>query len=149
MMMMKTRGFMATVLVALCCGAAAQPEGRPVPCPAATELTALHLYGLWQAAFSDGATGQAAGSATLLLERHPDWAGSVRGTVRRGDARARLSGDVDEGQFTLDESQDGTRISASWSGTVVPDSCGKEIRGNWSNTVHPETRAFVLRKRAD
>jgi hypothetical protein len=134
----------------LSCGASAQADSPHVPpCPAATELTARHLYGLWQAVFSDPVTGQASGSATLLLERHPEFTGSVRGAVRRGDARARLSGDVDEGQFTLDESEDGIRISASWSGTVVPDSCGKEIRGDWVQVLAPGTLAFVLRKLAD
>jgi hypothetical protein len=133
-----------------CCGASAQAASPNVPpCPAATELAARHLYGLWQAVFIDPVTGQATDRATLLLERHPEWTGSVRGAIRRGDASALLSGDVDEGQFTLDESEDGIRISASWSGTVVPDSCGKEIRGNWSHVLPPQTRAFVLQKAAD
>ncbi len=112
-------------------------------------MTAQQLYGLWRADFSDPDTRRKSGSATLLLERHPDWAESVRGRVQRGEARALISGDVDEGRFTLDESEDGVRISASWSGTVVPDRCGREIRGSWSDVLHPEVRAFVLRKLAD
>jgi hypothetical protein len=146
---MTSRGALLVLAWAALCGHAAAQPASAAPCPAPTELTAVHLYGLWQAGFSDPVTGQASGSATLLLERHPEWTGSVRGAIRRGDARARLSGDVDEGQFALDESEDGIRISASWSGTVVPDSCGKEIRGERIQVLPPGTLSFVLRKLAD
>ena len=148
---MKTRcAILVLAWAVLCFGASAQPtSAAATACPAATELTARHLYGLWQTNFSDPVTGLAVGRATLLLERHPDWAESVRGRVQRGDVRALISGDVDEGRFTLDESEDGVRISASWNGTVVPDRCGREIRGSWSDVLRTEVRAFVLRKLAD
>lgn len=82
----------------------------------------------------------------LQLGPHPELAESVRGTVQRGDASAQLSGDVDAGELALEESINGTNISATWTGQVVDGSCGKEIRGTWNN-VHPNlSLAFVLRK---
>ena len=110
-------------------------------CPAATEVTALHLYGAWQARW-DGVDA----SATLNLGRNPDHPDSLRGTIRRGAQEALVAGDVDEGEFTLEESADGRSISATWTGTVVADACGKEIKGVWTSTADKKERSFVLRK---
>ncbi|WP_210543813.1 hypothetical protein [Rhodoferax sp. PAMC 29310] len=110
-------------------------------CPTPTDVAAVHLYGLWHAELE----GQAQ-VATLQFERHPDNAGSVRGRVTRGNTTVVAAGDVDEGEFSLEESIDGQRISATWLGTVVPDSCGKEIRGSWNNALDNTNTAFVLRK---
>lgn len=118
-------------------------------CPTPAQVTPLHLYGLWRAEF-DGQPG-----ATLLFEKHAELAGSVMGAVNRDGVRTQCAGDVDnDGTFTLEESDNGQTISATWSGTVVEGSCGKEIKGIWiqSNTnTHPPTRpapghSFVLRK---
>lgn len=136
-------------------------------------MTALHLYGTWRAqldaakaaaptasasapasaasspsASAPSPAGTASTSATLRFERHPELAESVRGRVERDGASIQLSGDVDEGDFTLEESQDGQRISATWIGRVVNGSCGKEIRGTWTNAADSSTRAFVLRRQS-
>lgn len=123
-------------------------------------MSHLHLQGRWVAqlqppgaAQSSSAQGQStqpsAETAVLQLGPHPELAHSVRGTVRRGNATALVSGDVDEGDLTLEESLNGTNISATWTGRVVNGSCGKEIRGTWNN-AHPTPTApsapFVLRK---
>ena len=63
-------------------------------------------------------------------------------------ACAELSGDVDAGELTLEESINGTNISATWTGQVVDGSCGKEIHGTWNNATPPTTLPFVLRKQA-
>jgi len=114
-------------------------------CPAATDVTALHLYGAWQARW-DGVDEPAA----LTLGRNPDHPDSLRGSIQRGSAqapvRAQVAGDVDRGEFTLEESADGQSISAIWSGAVVADACGKEIRGVWTATGDRKERSFVLRK---
>lgn len=67
-----------------------------------------------------------------------------------------LAGDVDEGEFTLEESDNGQTISATWSGTVIDNSCGKEIRGTWIKSLsttatnaalgQASNHRFVLRK---
>jgi hypothetical protein len=100
-----------------------------------------HLLGIWRAEFDGIAQG-----ATLLLERHPEMAGSVSGAINRNGERARLAGDVDEGEFTLEESVNGVNISAVWLGDVVEGSCGREIRGFWRAEGKPGRWTFVLRK---
>jgi hypothetical protein len=57
-----------------------------------------------------------------------------------------LAGDVQAGDFQLEESDDGVRISATWSGHVVDASCGKEIKGLWTNALTDQTQPFVLRR---
>lgn len=111
------------------------------PCPSSAETTHLQLLGLWRATFDGSARG-----ATLLLERHPELADSVRGAINRDGERSLVAGDVDDGEFTLEESADGVKIEATWSGTVIDGSCGLEIRGDWRGAKDSASRAFVLRK---
>jgi hypothetical protein len=113
----------------------------PAVCPLATDVSPLHLYGLWHAEVE----GQPRG-ATLLFEKHPELADSVSGTVNRDGVKARLAGDVDQGELTLEESLDGEHISATWLGTVAENTCGKEIRGIWNNALTTTDTPFILRK---
>lgn len=86
-----------------------------------------HLLGVWHADLP----GQG-GATVLRLGPHPELSASVRGTLERAGRTAQVSGDVHEGVLTLEESQDGQRISATWLGDVVPGRCGRDIRGVWS-----------------
>ena len=135
----------AIVLIAACAintGASGQNSlNMPPPCPGAAEIGPQHLYGSWRAEFD----GQAEG-ATLVFEKHPELAGSVSGHVTRAGVSAQLAGDVDDGDFTLEESLDGEHISATWLGSVVANACGKEIRGHRSDTTRHTDAPFVLRK---
>ena len=117
------------------------PASPTTPCPSPAEVNQLHLYGLWRAEWANTPDG-----AELRLERHPELAESVRGTLRRGDQVAQVAGDVDDGDFTLEESDNGRSISATWTGRVVEGSCGKEIKGTWNNAKNTQERNFVLRK---
>ena len=110
-------------------------------CPKAAEVRAQDLLGLWRAEFEGLPQG-----ATLLLEKHPDLTESVRGTINRNGERALLAGDVDDGDFNLEESANGTNISAVWLGDVVEGSCGREIRGSWKAEGDSRQFPFVLRK---
>jgi len=133
---------LATCLMA--CQARAESPGasaQPSTCPAAGEIRQHHLLGLWRASFEGPGSG-----ATLLLEQHPELADSVRGAINRDGERALVAGDVDDGEFTLEESVDGVRISATWSGTVIDGSCGREIRGDRQGADDRAARPFVLRK---
>lgn len=114
----------------------------------------LHLQGRWVAtlqappAAADAAPASPA-TAVLQLGPHPELVHSVRGTVQHGSVTALVSGDVDTGDLTLEESVNGTNISATWIGQVVDGSCGKEIRGTWNNanpTPSAPSAPFVLRK---
>lgn len=141
--------FYFALLVAAVCifgmttaAAQARPDpSTPARCSEPAEIGPLHLYGLWHAEFEGLPQG-----ATLLFERHPELAGSVRGGVNRSGTRTLAAGDVEQGEFTLEESPDGQHISATWLGTVVALSCGKEIKGLWNNTSSPISYPFVLRK---
>lgn len=118
------------------------PAAAAPSCPAAHEVTQAHMLGLWRAEFQGLWQG-----ATLLLEKHPEYAGTLRGMANRNGERSLLAGDVVDGEFTLEESRDGKRISAVWLGDVVEGSCGDEIRGSWHEDSRPEARfPFVLRK---
>ena len=108
-----------------------------------------HLLGQWQAELG----GQ---SVALRLRPHPELRDSVRGTLQRSGRTVQVVGDVDDGQLTLEESEDGKRISATWVGEVVEGSCAREIRGQWQAEAHtqeppaaspPAPVPFVLRKR--
>lgn len=126
--------------------AQAQEPARPVAvaCPKAAEVSRQHLLGLWRAEFEGMAQG-----ATLLLETHPEYTESVRGAINRDGQRSQVAGDVEDGEFSLEESANGVNISAAWLGDVVEGSCGREIRGSWQAEGAKQAWPFVLRKQAD
>ncbi|TFZ07020.1 hypothetical protein EZ313_10505 [Ramlibacter henchirensis] len=133
-----SRASTPTLLVSLLLAAGAQ--AAEASCPKPAEVTPQQLVGLWRAEFA----GQAPG-ATLLLQPHREYAQSLSGEINRDGTRARVAADLEEGEFTLEESADGLRINATWLGDVVEGSCGQEIRGRreggWDGTL-----PFVLRK---
>lgn len=112
-------------------------------CLKAAEIRQPHLLGLWRAEFEGLPQG-----ASLLLEKNASYADSFGGQINRNGERAQVAGDVDEGEFTLEESADGVRITATWTGDVVEGSCGREIRGTWQATRDRRAIPFVLRKLA-
>lgn len=119
----------------------APPAWAQAPCPHASEVGQAQLLGLWRAEV------QGVGHAgMLLLEKHALYAESFSGTINRDGDRRPVAGDVEDGEFTLEESADGKRISATWIGEVVEGSCGREIRGTWTIDGEPAGRPFVLRK---
>lgn len=126
----------------LCAAALALCAPSAMACPKDTEVGQADLLGLWQAEFE----GQSRG-ATLLLEKHPEYARSFHGAINRNGDRAQLAGDVVDGEVTLEESVNGVNISAVWVGDVVEGSCGREIRGSWKAEGNPRQVQFVLRKR--
>ena len=159
-----------TFLLAVACawqGANAQQAANPgvatglVACPRAQDVGPQHLYGLWQADIYDKALPDdvrlppqhaASGKATLLFERHPEHADSLRGTLKLSDAKQGhdlkgwLSGDIEDGELVMDESENGQSISAVWVGQVVGPSCGKEIRGTRRLAGEDEGQFVVLKK---
>ena len=109
-------------------------------CPAPSDVSQAHLLGTWQASIE----GQA--PLTLRLAKDPEYAETLRGDLERAGVRIELAGDVDDGDFTLEESANGRNISATWLGEVVEGSCGREIRGTWKAEGAADARPFVLRK---
>ena len=141
----KRPGRLALVLLAASMAWTGALARDAADCPTdARALPAQALYGFWQVAF-DGTD-----VASVVLHPHPDYEGGVRGTITRAGLVAQLAGDIgDDGLLTLDESQDGSAISATWSGDLQAASCGKEFRGLWRNAFDDSTRNFVLRKTTD
>lgn len=111
-------------------------------CLHASEVRQAEMLGRWRAEFEDAKL-----SGTLVLEKHATYADSLSGTIDRGAVQRPVSGEVEDGEFTLEESADGVHISGIWLGEVVEGSCGREIRGTWSvDGEGKDARAFVLRK---
>jgi hypothetical protein len=127
--------------LALALLAAALTANAQDDCPHAGDSSQATLLGRWQADFGNGQH-----AATLLLEKHPEFAETVIGSVERDGEKRQLAGDVDEADVTLEESADGVHIAATWLGEVVEGSCGKEIRGTWKAEGAKEGFGFVLRK---
>lgn len=110
-------------------------------CLSPAQVDSQHLYGLWQVRLYDGplpadartpVTATPLLQGTLLFERHPEHDDSLRGTLKlKGESAVHwLSGDLDEGELILDESDDGHRISAVWVAYPTAPGCGRELRGN-------------------
>ena len=120
-------------------------------CPAAAEMDHQHLQGRWRAELQATPPGSSHTVVTLQLGPHPELSQSVRGTALRQGITSQVSGDVDAGELNLEESTNGTSISATWTGRVVDGSCGKEIQGTWNNanpTPTAPSAPFVLRRQA-
>lgn len=120
----------------------AGPALAQAPCPLPAEVKPQQLLGAWQAEFAGSWD-----AATLRLGRHPEYSESFRGTLERDGHESLVVGDLEDGEFTLEESADGKRISAAWQGDVVEGSCGREVRGTWTRDGETEGIAFILRKR--
>lgn len=134
----------------LWCAMAASAQ-TPAPCMDAGEASHQIMWGHWSAELRAPQTAPSAppvATAQLVLTPHPEYPASVRGRLQRAGTEVLLAGDLDQGQLTLEESLNGTNISAVWLGEVEPGSCGREIRGTWTQEQPALTRAFVLRKKA-
>lgn len=133
------------ILPALAAGALLAGAGAAhaaSPCPASAQVSQGHLLGLWRAEFEGLPRG-----ATVLMEKHPEDEGRVSGMINRNGERSLLAGDLDKGEFTMEESADGTHISGVWTGEMAEGSCGRVIRGTWQEEKDPpRPYPFVLRK---
>jgi hypothetical protein len=156
---MKTRPhhWLATAALALAVNLPASAQTPAVVCTLPADMAPAQLYGLWQLALwpQDGGSEAApASTGALLFERHPEYPGSVRGSLKRttpgNDLQALVSGDVTSGEFNLDESADGVTMDAVWEGNVTASGCGQELRGirrraEGRATLEPVMN-FVLKK---
>jgi hypothetical protein len=132
---------LATLFLPALAAPLALAQAPAVPCPAPAEVSQVHMVGIWRAEFQGLWQG-----ATLLIEKHPEYEGSLSGGINRNGEKGVIAGDVDKGELTLEESADGKRISATFLGDIVEGSCGREIRGTWQAEDDSPPRDFVLRK---
>lgn len=123
---------------------AAQARVNPA-CPDLARWQARQLYGRWSVELP-----RLGEHGTLVLRQHPEFAASLRGEFTLGGVHSIASGDVEEGDFNLDESRDGKTLSAFWTGRLDDASCGREIHGTLQRLDRPGQRGvdtpFVLRR---
>ena len=146
---MKPR-LIAISLIAFCTHihwANAQSDTQKEPktaCLSAKSIKAPQLYGTWQVTFTNPPVNLPK-TAVMLLEKHQEFADSLRGIVRRDlgpaatntpghAAKAALAGDVEDGFVILDESSNNVSISGTWNGQLVEASCGRIVEGMWKDT---------------
>jgi hypothetical protein len=122
------------------------PNSSNTPCLNARDVQATDLYGTWRVELSRSSLAGALQieRGSVVFEINPEFADSVVGWLQWGKDKIFVAGDVEAGSFSLEESDDGTRISAVWEGTVAEGSCGKAITG--SRRVGEVSTPFVLRK---
>ena len=113
--------------------ATSAPPSPTARCTDAAPMPVEQLVGLWQLTLwaDQGSPETPVSQGAVLFRPHPEYPGSVRGRLKRtgpgNDLQAVLSGDVVNGEFNLDESDDGVRMSATWVGT--PFNCGTRLKG--------------------
>jgi len=112
------------------------------PCPDPADMNALQLQGQWMVQV----TGQPR-MWLLALEPHPEHKGSLRGQLQTGAQRHAVVADLDDGEFTMEETHDGQHIAATWLGSLQAGSCGQTLRGErQADPANPA--AFVMRRNA-
>ncbi|MGV0961257.1 MAG: hypothetical protein ACOYB1_15625 [Limnohabitans sp.] len=111
-------------LSACIAGLSACATSPAAPVCANDEVRPEQLVGQWRVDLA----GQSA-PLTLLLRPHPEHAGSLRGTLMQNPQHFAVVADLEDGEFTMEESHDGQRIAATWLGQVQPGSCGQAIEG--------------------
>jgi hypothetical protein len=75
---------------------------------------------------------------TLKLQAHPEHQGSLRGV------QFSVVADMDDAAFTMEETQDGQRISATWLGTLKTGHCDQLIAGERHAEGTQLTQHFVI-----
>ena len=113
----------------------------PTACPAPKDVKPEQLHGVW-AVQLDGSGPQ----WKLQLGPHPEHKGSLRGELTQGALRYPVVADLDNGEFTLEESHDGQRIAATWLGEFKGIQCDWLITGQrqWGDDTRPP-QSFEMR----
>jgi hypothetical protein len=112
-------------------------------CLVAKDLVNTDLFGAWSLLLE----GAGRSSVTRLqMLRNPEFAESLAGSFMLGEKKFEVFGDIEEGAFELEESDNGKDITAIWKGRVVEGSCGQTILGTRRSTVDNSEQSFVLRR---
>jgi hypothetical protein len=106
------------------------------------------LVGTWRIDWSDGARQRGEAPWTLTLAPHPEYEGSLKGSLSRGDEHHLVAADWDDQTLTMEESVDGQRISATWQATAAEGQCGREFRGGRFTDTEAGGDARCFRMRA-
>jgi hypothetical protein len=140
------------LMLSLMGGATGTPLVQAAPaCAKAEEVSAQHMLGLWRVhenapTESNTPHKPVPTALNLTLFPHPEHQGSLSGFLVRDERKIAVVADIDEGEFTMEESQDGQRISASWTGTLTSRGCALEIEAERTAGSAPQGQRFILKK---
>ena len=117
-------------------------------CPEAADIEPQMLSGRWQIDWPDEDRSRTQAPWVLELGPHPEYAGSLKGTLRRGPQRHAVAADWDDDSLTMEESEDGVRIAATWQASLSPGQCGRVLQGVRFTGSEPEAsaRRFTMRR---
>lgn len=116
-------------------------------CPAAADIEPAMLVGTWRIDWTDGGRQRGEVPWRLELAPHPDYTGSLKGQLSRGEQRHMVVADWDDEALTMEESEDGQRIAATWQATTTAGQCGRELQGLRFTGSEPDASARRFRMR--
>jgi len=117
-------------------------------CPTAADIAPDMLIGTWRVEWTDGGRERGETPWTLQLGPHPDYAGSLKGSLSRGHERHLVVADWDDETLTMEESVDGQHIAATWQAQATEGQCGRELKGVRFTGHEPDASARRFRMRA-
>jgi len=120
----------------------------PGACPSAAEIEPAMLQGRWQIEWTDGERQRGQAPWLLTLGPHPEYADSLKGTLEHSGRTHLVVADWDDETLTMEESEDGVHIAATWQASASPGRCGRELRGQRWRDGAPEDSARRFRMRA-
>lgn len=123
--------------------------GPASACPSAADIQPQMLVGSWRIEWTDGARQRGEEPWQLVLAPHPEYKGSLKGHLSRGQAMHLVVADWDDDTLTMEESEDGRRISATWQARASDGQCGRELRGVRFTGNEPDDSSRRFRMRLD
>jgi hypothetical protein len=127
-----------------CGGSLENPQSSSSNTSCETATLASALYGTWTVEISSTDIGSAPLEARMVLEKNAEYPDSLAGWLLRGEQKILVVGDWQDGELSLEESDDGSRISAVWEGKSSPDQCASVITG--TRRVGEIVSHFVMRR---
>jgi hypothetical protein len=105
--------------------------------------SAVALYGQWAVDFTNSDNTTSPQRGRLQLEKNAEYPESLSGWLYWQGQKIFVAGDWQDGELSLEESLDGTSITAVWDGKADINSCGKVITG--TRRMGEVTSNFVMR----
>lgn len=98
-------------------------------CPEAADIEPQMLMGRWQIEWVGDARPPDDGPWLLELGPHPEYPGSLKGALSRSPRYHPVVADWDDETLTVEESEDGVHIAATWQASVAQGQCGRVLQG--------------------
>ena len=118
-------------------------------CPEVADIAPQMLSGRWQIDWRDEDRSHTQAPWVIELGPHPEYAGSLKGTLRHGPQHHAVVADWDDDSLTMEESEDGVHIAATWQASLSPGQCGRELQGVRFTGSEPDASARRFKMRRD